>query len=197
MEWDPCARPVRAGIATRNPGKIIAARRTLASFCNVRGLEATTPPPGLPAQPVGREVFAGALARAYSAWREGFDFGIGVEAGPIEFYTGTGFIEVQVAVIVGPGERASVGVSQGFELPPGLAARVIGGEELGSLVSRPGRDIGESIGYIGLITSGRVTRVDLTTQALIMALTPWISSWWRELPTASQLASTQGLRLPG
>ena len=115
--------------------------------------------------------------------------GVGVEAGPIEFYTGSGFIEIQAAVIVGPGDRVSVGLSPGFELPRGLLGPVLNGVELGRLVrERPG-DIGEGIGYVGLLSRGRITRQDLTEYSIIMALLPWANGYYKELPTLDEYRS--------
>ncbi len=133
----------------------------------------------------------GALRRAEIARGSG-DMGVGVEAGPIEFYTGTGFIEVQVAVIVGPGDRVSVGLSPGFELPRGILEPVLRGVELGSLIrERPG-DIGEGIGYVGLLSRGRITRQDLTEYSIVMALLPWANGYYRELPTLKEYRDLLG-----
>ena len=185
---NPCQARSRVGVATGNRGKLKAALDAFQALCNVDTINMVDPPGGLPAQPVGREVFEGAVRRAAAAYEAGYDFGVGIEAGPIEFYTSTGWIEVQVAVIVGPEGRASVGISPGFEVEPGLLARMLEGEELGSLVydRRPG-DLGESIGYIGLLTRGVVTRSDLTRHAVIMALVPWASGWWRSLTVYERL----------
>ena len=171
--------PVRAAIATRNPGKVRPARRAVDLICGLRGdLVVVDPPEGLSPQPVGGlEVFRGAFMRAVTAHRAvgPSGLGIGVEAGLVEFYTGVGFLETQVAVVVGPGGRYSVGASASFELPQSIEDRMKRGEELGSLVTarRHAGDIGESIGYIGIATGGVITREDLTFQAVAMALLPW------------------------
>jgi len=189
----PCQSPARVAVATGNTAKLRAAERALKRLCNVASVDAAEPPAGLPPQPVGSQVFWGALRRALSALGAGADLGVGVEAGPLEFYTGTGFIEVQVAVVAGPGGRVSVGLSQGFELPPGIAEKVTSGVELGSLAKGPGgRDIGESIGYIGLLTGGYITRSDLTEHAVAMALVPWTAGWWTTLPRAEDLEKAYG-----
>jgi len=189
----PCESPSRIMVATGNPAKLRAVERAARRMCNAASVERAPAPKGLPSQPVGAQVFWGALRRALAALGAGADLGVGVEAGPIEFYTGTGFIEVQVAVVAGPGERVSVGLSQGFELPPGVAEKVVAGVELGSLARGPGgRDLGESIGYIGVLTGGYVTRSDLTEHAVAMALVPWAAGWWRELPRAEKLEEAYG-----
>lgn len=186
--------PDRAAIATRNRGKYWAAVRALERLCGISRdrVVMVDPPPGLPAQPVGGlEVFRGALSRAVRAFeavgRSGL--GIGVEAGPVEFYTGTGYLETQVAVVVGPGRRYSVGMSPSFELPALLLDKMKKGVELGKLVEarRHVGDLGESIGYIGIATSGLVTRTDLTMHAIAMALVPWYSGYTESLARLESL----------
>ena len=198
MEEPLACDSARVAVATGNRMKVVAVEKAFSLYCNVSRVYRVDAPRGLPRQPRGVEVVAGALARALAGLSSGADFGVGVEAGPVEFYTTTGWLEVQVAVIAGPGERVSVGVSQGFELPPGVAERVaLEGVELAEAVGgiRPG-DLGEGVGYIGVLTRGHVTRSDLTMQAVIMALTPWVSGWWRSLARAKDLASRLGT-LPG
>lgn len=194
MKEPPACSSARVAVATGNRMKVIAVQKAFTYYCDVSKVYMVRAPDWLPRQPRGSEVFAGALARAMAALSSGADFGVGVEAGPLEFYTTTGWLEVQVAVIAGPGKRVSVGVSQGFELPPGIAEKVaLEGIELAEAVGekRPG-DLGEGVGYIGVLTRGYVTRSDLTLQAVLMALTPWISGWWRSLARAEELASQLG-----
>ncbi|MCE4627834.1 MAG: DUF84 family protein [Desulfurococcales archaeon] len=178
----------RAAIATRNRGKYWAAVRALERLCGISrdNVAIVEPPNGLPAQPIGGlEVFRGALLRAARAFEAvaPSGLGIGVEAGPVEFYTGTGYIETQVAVVVGPGRRYSVGTSSSFELPALLLDKMKKGIELGKLIEsrRHVRNLRESIGYIGVATSGLVTRTDLTLHAIAMALVPWYSGYTESL----------------
>ena len=148
-------------------------------------------------QPVGLdELVRGALERAYHARRlAGADYGVGVEAGLFEFPTSTGFIETQVAVIVGPGLRASLGTSYSFELPPWLVSEMLRGRELSEAYrARRGLNVKEGIGYIGVETWGSTTRQELTMQAIEAAILPWIqgASW---LQRAEDLARVVGAHL--
>ena len=187
--------PRKAAIATRNPGKIRPTARVLQALCGIGrdDLVPVDPPGDLPPQPVGSlEVVRGALLRAIAAaealeWR---GLGIGIEAGLLEFYTSTGYIETQVAVIAGPGRRVSLGWSAGFELPPGIVEAMKRGTELGRIYAprRGVGDLGETIGYIGVETMGLVSREDLTFQAVAMALLPWIHGNISYLQTADELA---------
>ncbi len=190
MSLSPCGAPASFAIATMNPMKVRAVERVARRYCNVTGVYSVQPPPGLPSQPVGlRELVSGAVSRALRAAEEAV-FGVGVEAGPMEFYSTTGFIEVQVAAVVGPGERVSLGLSPGFELPPQVVESLIDGVELAEAVEVPRRgDIGESIGYIGYLTWGGVTRQDLTEHAIAMALAPWANGYYGLLKSARSLLS--------
>jgi len=179
-----CEKPAKFAIATSNPMKVrsleVAARR----FCNVEQVIAAPAPPGLPAQPVGwGQLVEGALARARAAHAmlAGSGFGVGVEAGPAVI--GGFTVELQVAAVMGPGGRVSIGTSQGFMMPKRVEEMVVGGVELGAAagVERPG-DIGESIGYIGVLTRGAVTRQDLTVASIMMALLPWVNGYHADLP---------------
>jgi len=186
-----------AAIGTSNPVKLRAARRVFSRYLGltVVGGDVKT---SIPRQPVGLDaLLRGALERAYYSRRKvGALYGVGVEAGLMEFPTSTGFIETQAAVIIGPGMRVSIGLSSSFELPPWLVERMLEGAELGE-VYRPRRgDIGELIGYIGVETMGGTTRQELTEQAIEAALLPWLRdpSW---LQSIDELAREVGARLDG
>ena len=168
---------VVVSVGSANPLKIEAVRRVFSRYYNivVKGVTVDT---SVPKQPVGiQQLLAGALVRAVKS-REAANayYGVGIEAGLLEFYSSTGFLETQIAAIVGPGNRVSVATSSSFELPPWIVDRMLDGEELGSAsgILRGSRDIGESIGYIGVKTWGYTTRLELTMQAVEAALMPWL-----------------------
>ncbi len=192
-----CNMISRAAIATSNRSKIIAAKRVLERLCGIGRIEEIRAPKNLPSQPVGGlEVFRGALVRALTAYKNtsGEGFGIGLEAGLLEFYSGNGYLEGEVAVIVGPGDRVSVGTSSLFPLPTSIIDRMKRGEELSSLVGRRvyAGDIGESIGYIGVASRGFITRVDLHVEAIAMALLPWVEGFYYDLPHVREYSRIVG-----
>ena len=193
---------ITVALASRNPMKLVAVERAFRRYFNARVVMVPVET-GYPRQPVGLgELVGGAAARARAALEAeaGATFGVGIEAGLMEFPSTTGFIEVQVAVVAGRDGRASVGLSQGFELPPGVVERMLEGEELASAsgLKRGSRDIGEYIGYIGVATRGAVTRLDLTVHAVLMALTPWLQggrSWLARLEEIEEAAGALPSRL--
>lgn len=132
-----------------------------------------------PLQPKGwKETFLGALARAEEALSivDNADYGVGVEAGLLPAPFPSGFVEMQVAVILDSRKRVTVGASSGFEIPYSLLSPVIKGEELGMIASRrlSRPQIKERVGIIGVLTKGVITRTDLTYQAVLSALIPRI-----------------------
>ncbi len=164
-------------VGTSNPMKVRAVRRAFKLFIDAEVVPVKVET-GVPDQPVGvRELVRGAALRAIKARKAaGAHYGVGVEAGPLPFPSSTGYIETQVAVIVGPGEKASVGLSPSFEVSPDIVKAMLARVELSkaSGIVRGGRDIGEGIGFIGVKTRGHVTRQDLTFYAVVMALVPWL-----------------------
>jgi inosine/xanthosine triphosphatase len=163
-------------IGSLNPLKVRSVVRVFSRFVDVEVI-AVDVPTSIPRQPVGsRDIVLGALERALGALNltPEASLGVGIEAGPMEFYSKTGFLETQVAVIVDRNCKASIGLSPSFELDPNTVRRMMMGEELSQAVQIPRHlgDIGELIGYIGYITQGLVTRQDLTEAAVAMALTP-------------------------
>ncbi len=183
-------KPPRAGIATSNPGKINALKKVLARYCGIAEVNVIRAPEGLPEQPVGSiEVVRGAVLRALESFKalNGKGYGFGLEAGPLEFYTHNGYIEAEVAAVIGPQGRVSIGVSSMFPLPSHIVGRMKHGVPLGGMAPRRAIDTGDSIGYIGVLTWGGVTRVDLHVQALTSALIPWISGFQDELEHYSAL----------
>lgn len=174
--------PVRVAIGSLNPVKVRAVERVFSRYYDVV-VEPVEVETSVGPQPVGtRDILLGALERALIALsKTNSDLGVGVEAGPIEFYTSSGFLEVEVAVVVDSDCTVSVGLSSGFEIDPSLIPAMFYGRELSELVrvNRGVKDLGESIGYIGYLTYGAMTRQELTEQAVLMALIPRLhrSSW--------------------
>ena len=167
----------KAAVATRNEMKLRAAKRAFSAI-GITEITRVNPETGVPPQPVGlEETLIGALKRALQAWREcNWCFGAGVESGLLPYPSPTGYIVQQIAVVVSPDEKVSLGTSQGFELYQEEAHTVSTGVELSKVASkyRGFIHVKENLGYIGYMTHGVVTRFDLTVQAFLMALKPWI-----------------------
>jgi carbamoylphosphate synthase large subunit len=95
--------------------------------------------------------------------------------------------------------RAGVPVppSRATSSPREAVEAMLDGIELSRAVSVPRGpgDIGESIGYIGYVTSGYMTRQDLTEQAVLSALVPRLAGWSERLIRVGELARVVGARV--
>ena len=161
-------------MATSNPMKIRAVKRIFNRFYEAR-VKPVHVDHGVPEQPVGVQVYEGAYRRAVLALETAeADFGVGIEAGPMKVDP-VGYLEGQIAVVASS-EGIGVGVSPLFMLPDDVLERVVQGVELSEAFRhKRSRDVGESIGIVGIVTRGAVTRQDLTEAALAMALIPFIA----------------------
>ena len=120
------------------------------------------------------ETITGAINRAVKAQIR-YDIGIGIESGLMAVAaTITGFMDVCVCAIY-KGKHWHLGLSSAFECPPKVINLVLSkGIDLNrafyKLELTKKRKLGSYEGAIGLLTKGRVDRLEYTKQALRMAL---------------------------
>ncbi len=166
---------MRVAVGSTNPVKVEAVRRAwrLVGDAEIIAVEVES---GVSRQPRGIwETYRGALNRAINAREKtGADYGVGLEAGIVEAPTPTGWVDVQVAVIVDGEGVVGVGFSPAFEPPRLWVNDLLAGRELGDIASRyTGRaGIGRVLGVIGYLSRGAVTRLELSYYAVLMALIP-------------------------
>ncbi|MBX8631418.1 MAG: inosine/xanthosine triphosphatase [Candidatus Thermoplasmatota archaeon] len=129
---------------------------------------------GVPEQPVGDEIARGAISRAREALR-GNDLGVGIEAGLIDgLLPGTRF-DVQFCAIADRSGRFTYGQGIGFSYPPIVLERMEReGRTVGDIVSDISglRNVGSGIGAVGFLSKRRLTRRQITRDAVIAALIP-------------------------
>jgi len=163
-----------AVIGSLNKSKILGAKRAL-RLLGVRKIE-TKNVQGLKPQPIGfSEIFEGAFKRAYIAWKKYEQgLGVGIEAGIIDLY-GYAF-SGQIAVLT-DGKHYSFGFSSFFPLPKHVRDSIEEGRELRHVMVKESgiRFIAETIGAVGYYSSGYITRVELSFQAVLAALLPWLN----------------------
>lgn len=121
-----------------------------------------------PDQPIGlEETINGAFKRAEKALLLG-DMGIGIEAGLVESARAkSGYLDIHFCV-VSDSVMSSLGSSMGFEYPPEIIQKVLGGytveEAIEDLTGIKG--IGRDVGAVGFLTNNRIKRLDLCKQSL-------------------------------
>jgi len=176
-------------IGSKNKAKIRGVKRAFSLIGAREFVE--VPVKGFKEQPIGVfETFIGAAKRAVEALnalkgKEGF--GVGVEAGIVVF---RGIpLSGQIAVIT-DGTRYSMGFSSFFPLPKRFYGEVLRGRELGDIMENATgiEGIAEGIGAIGYFSQGLMTRTELSFQAVLSAILPWINPQTEyELPAYSEL----------
>ncbi|MGC8583927.1 MAG: inosine/xanthosine triphosphatase [Thermoproteus sp.] len=183
-------------VASRNPNKLRAVEAAYRMFGIRASAVAVDRPPGLPQQPVGLgEVVRGAVERARRALSavRGAVHGVGIEAGAVE--AGGAYLDVTVAAVADASGLVTLGLGPGFQVPSVFLGGVLSGVELGALAEsffgRPA--VGYREGLVGLLSGGRVTRLDLNAAAVAMALLPRLPRnsrlyGWTATPNALQKA---------
>ena len=172
-------------IGTKNPGKIEGARQAFEKYFDNIDIEGIAVESNVGAQPVNEEILQGAKNRIKNLKKYAnnnnikADFYIASEAG-ITNLLGE-WIDINAVVIEDSKGFQSVGTSQGFPIPDKYIDE-IKETELGKVMDKifNGKELGKGKGGISYLTKNEVSRIDLTRNAFIMALTKHINGdIWR------------------
>ncbi|MEM3506886.1 MAG: inosine/xanthosine triphosphatase [Candidatus Bathyarchaeia archaeon] len=167
-------------VGSDNPVKVNAVKNVFKSFfgekLRVKGVKVEL---NLPKQPIGlKQTIEGAIKRAKFAldFEKNVDYGIGIEAGLIEVpYTISGYMDQQITAILDKELRLTIGASSMFELPKSIIDEIIkSNNEMEKIIEEffGIKDIGKKQGAIGYFSYGKINRLKLTEQSVIMALIP-------------------------
>jgi len=173
----------RVRVGTRNPPKIEAVRRAVAAYASGVVVEGAEVSSGVPEQPVGLgEIARGARNRARAAFAAGpCDLAVGLEDGLVVLpgLESEGALNLGCAV-VWDGNGESLGLSSGFAYPPDCVERALTDRApIGDVFDaywgrhRPGAGPDASalsIGNVGRLTGGVLTRSEYARHAVLCAL---------------------------
>ena len=167
-------------MGTKNPGKIEGARQAFANYFDNIEIEGIAVESNVGAQPVNEEILQGAKNRIKNLKEYAnnnnikADFYIASEAG-ITNLLGE-WIDINAVIIEDSKGFQSIGTSQGFPIPDKYIEE-IKQTELGKVMDRlfRGQELGKGKGGISFLTKDEITRIDLTRNAFIMALTRFIN----------------------
>jgi len=180
-------RPVRVAVASDNPVKVRSVRRAFSRFLRGIDVELLERPvdTGIPPEPVGEEVMAGALLRAAKALGD-VDYSVGPEAGLVRLAGSDLWVDVQVTAIADRIGYVTLGSSPGFEYPRAVTIKALKGKEVGSIMKEKlGYEVSRAEGAIGFYSMGLMDRVEFSEKSVLMALVPRISAQeyfpWRRL----------------
>lgn len=172
-------------IATKNPGKIEGAKEAFVEYFKEFEIEGISANSDVPEEPVNEQIYEGASNRVKNvrkiAQEQGkeADYYIAVESG-ITNKLGEWAI-INIAVIEDKKGFKSFGTSQGFPVPNKYVKEIIE-TDLGKVMDRifNETELRAGKGGINLLTKDKVSRIDLTKQAFIMALTQFLNGEiWR------------------
>jgi len=176
-------QPISILVGSNNPVKIGAARDAIALYfpdahIECHGMHA----PSLVAeQPMTEaETKLGAINRAKFCQKYAIEhhqpasFYIAMEGGVDQFEHGAATFAYMAIIHQG---KLSIGRSALLPLPPKVFQALEGGEELGHVMDRlfNTENIKQKGGAIGLLTQGLATRGSIYTQAIVLAMAPFIN----------------------
>ena len=167
-------------MGTKNPGKIEGAKQAFERYFEDVQIEGISVESNVGDQPINEEIFIGAKNRIKNLKEYAKNnnikpsFFIASEAG-ITNLLGE-WIDINAVVIEDSNGFQSVGTSQGFPIP-NRYINEIKETELGKVMDKifNGQKLGRGKGGISFLTKDEVTRIDLTKNAFIMALTSHIN----------------------
>lgn len=172
-------------IATENKGKIEGAKEAFAEYFKEFEIEGIKVNSDVPDEPVNDEIYLGASNRVKNVKEQATnqckeaDYYVAIESG-ITNKLGE-WIIINVAVIEDKDGKRSWGTSAGFPVPEKYVEE-IKQTDLGKVMDKifNETELRAGKGGINLLTKGKITRIDLTKQAFIMALTMFINGeTWR------------------
>lgn len=167
-------------IATKNPEKVEGAKIAFAEYFDEFEIESISANSDVSEEPVNDEIYIGASNRVKNlrsiAKEQGkeADYYIAVESG-ITNKLGK-WVILSIAVIEDKNGFQSIGVSSGFPVPSKYVEEIIQ-TDLGKVMDKifNKTELGAGKGGINLLTKGKISRIDQTKQAFIMALTQFLN----------------------
>ena len=169
--------PVQIAVGSANGVKVNAVKEELARIlrveADVKGFAVAS---RVPEQPRDDETLQGARTRAIAARDQwpGCDYAIGLEAGLIQFPGNEGYLEAQACVVVDRNGWETHGWGPAFHYPDFVTERALAGEMVSDILGPLANDprIGSTTGAIGWLTDGRMDRIALSRNAILMAFVP-------------------------
>jgi len=174
---------MRVVVASHNPVKINAVRKAFGLQFPGGAIDIlpVSVPSGVAEQPMSdAETLRGARTRVENARaaEPGADYWVGLEGG-LDTFEGDLMAFAWMAV-GGPGGRVGEARSPTLPLPPEVQRLIREGHELGEANDRVFSTVNskQGGGAYGLLTNGLYTRESVYTQALVLALVPFVHELW-------------------
>lgn len=167
-------------IGTKNPGKIEGAKEAFRSFFKQVEIEGIPVSSNVSEEPVNDEIYLGARNRVNNLIKYAkennieAEYFLGIESG-ITNVLGK-WVIINIAVIKDKSGYESWGTSPAFPVPDKYINEIIN-TDLGKVMDNifKQNDLRSNKGGISFLTHNVITRIDLTKEAFIMALTQFVN----------------------
>lgn len=172
-------------IGTKNPGKIEGAKEAFENYFDDFDINGIPVSSDVSDEPVNNEIYEGARNRVDNLIKYAQDnkidaeYFLGVESG-ITNLLGK-WVIINIAVIKDKNGYESWGTSSAFPVPDKYVDEIIS-SDLGKVMDKifEKNDLRSGKGGISFVTNGVISRIDLTKEAFIMALTQHINEVWND-----------------
>lgn len=172
-------------IATKNPGKIEGAKQALSKYFKDFEIAGIAVSSDVPEQPVNKDIYLGAKNRVKNLINYAkennieADMYFAIESG-ISNQLGSWAI-INYAVIEDKFGYQSFGTGPVFPVPNKYVNTIIS-SSLGSLMDNlfNANGLNTKQGGISYLTNNSITRIDITRDAFIMALTQFTNNFWKD-----------------
>lgn len=172
-------------IGTKNSGKIAGAVEAFKKYFDDFDIEGISASSDVNEQPVNEEIYDGARNRVNNLIKYALEnsidaeYYLGVESG-ITNLLGK-WVIVSIAVIKDRNGYESWGMSSAFPVPNKYVDEIIS-TDLGTVMDKifEQNDLGSGKGGISFVTNGIISRIDLTRDAFIMALSQHVNEIWSD-----------------
>ncbi len=172
-------------IGTKNPSKIEGAKEAFKNYFENFEIEEISVESNVSDEPVNNEIYEGARNRADNLIQYAFknnieaEYYLGVESG-ITNLLGK-WVIINIAVIKDKNGYESWGTSSAFPVPDKYVEEIIS-TDLGKVMDKIFKqdDLRSGKGGVHFVTNGVTSRIDLTKEAFIMALTQHVNEVWND-----------------
>lgn len=172
-------------IGTKNPGKIEGAKEALNNYFKDYEIEGIPVSSDVSDEPVNNEIYEGARNRVNNLMKYAkennidAEYFLGVESG-ITNLLGK-WVIINIAVIKDKKGYESWGTSPAFPVPNKYVEEIIS-TDLGQVMDKifEQNDLRSGKGGISFVTNGVISRIDLTKEAFIMAMSQHINNIWND-----------------
>ncbi len=165
--------PVSIGISTMNQVKVKGLERFVSGIMRNYSIILNQEYTLASSQPFSEDTVSYAIKRSMSALASR-DYGIGIESGLFRDHVTGNVIDIHVCAVMDRYSRLTIGQSSGFQVPEQIVSGVKSGltESQAYVQAFNSRDPGSESGIVGILSAGRVTRMDLVYECVRNAFIP-------------------------